>query len=122
MARYSAQYGDYGPTLAAESLALEGLGVPVETLRRWLLVAGLWTRQRRRKVHRHRRQRREHSGELVQMDGSHHDWFEGRRNAAVLVVMIDDATGYVDARFFEEETLAVAFEMFGHYVSSQGVP
>src|SRR5476651_187215 len=76
LARYVEQYGDYGPTLAAENLAAEGLVVPAQTLRRWLLEAGLWARQRRRKVHRQRRPRREHDGELVQMDGSHHDWFE----------------------------------------------
>jgi hypothetical protein len=122
LTRYVEQYGDYGPTLAAESLAAEGLVVPVQTLRRWLLNAGLWARQRRRKVHRQRRQRREHDGELLQMDGSHHDWFEGRRGEAVLMVMIDDATGRIYARFFEEETLAAAFETFQRYVTRHGVP
>lgn len=97
LARYVKQYGDYGPTLAAESLAEEGLVVPVQTLRRWLLAEGLWIRQRRAKVHRRRRERKEHFGEMVQMDGSHHDWFEGRRGKAVLMVMIDDATGRVYA-------------------------
>src|SRR5665213_4105960 len=122
LARYVEQYGDYGPTLAAESLAAEGLVVPAQTLRRWLLDAGLWARQRRRKVHRRRRPRREHAGQLLQMDGSHHDWFEGRRPEAVLMVMIDDATGQVYARFFEEETLAAAFEIFWRYVLRQGLP
>jgi hypothetical protein len=56
------------------------------------------------------------------MDGSHHDWFEGRRPAAVLMVMIDDATGRVYARFFEEETLAAAFETFQCYALRQGLP
>ena len=104
LAWYVKEYRDYGPTLAAESLAEEGLVVPVQTLRRWLLAEGLWTRQRRVKVHRRRRERKEHFGEMVQMDGSHHDWFEGRGEKAVLMVMIDDATGRVYARFFEEET------------------
>ena len=122
LGRYVAQYDDYGPTLAAESLATEGLIVPVETLRRWLLAAGLWARQRRRKVHRRRRPRRAQSGELLQMDGSHHDWFEGRRGEAVLMVMIDDATGRVYARFFEEETLAAAFEIFQCYTLRYGLP
>jgi hypothetical protein len=122
LARYVERYGDYGPTLAAESLAAEGLGVPVQTLRRWLLEAGLWARHRRHKVHRQRRPRREHQGELLQMDGSHHDWFEGRRSEAVLMVMIDDATGRTYARFFEEETLAAAFEIFQCYVTRHGVP
>jgi Helix-turn-helix domain len=122
LARYVERYGDYGPTLAAESLAAEGLLVPAQTLRRWLLDAGLWARHRRRKLHRRRRPRREHPGELLQMDGSHHDWFEGRRPEAVLMVMIDDATGRIYARFFEEETLAAAFETFERYATQYGVP
>ena len=122
LARYGEQYGDYGPTLAAECLKEEGLVVTVETLRRWLLSAGLWSRQRRSKLHRRRRERKEQFGELVQMDGSHHDWFEGRRAWAVLRVMIDDATSRVNARFFEEETLAAAFEMVQRYAQKTGLP
>ena len=122
LARYVAQYRDYGPTLAAESLLEEGLVVPVETLRRWLQEAGLWSRKRRSKAHRRRRARKEHCGELVQMDGSHHDWFEGRRGWAVLMVMIDDATGRIYARFFEEETQAAAFEMLQRYALREGLP
>jgi Helix-turn-helix domain len=64
LARYVKQYGDYGPTLAAECLAEEGLVVPVQTLRQWLLAEGLWSRHRQRKQHRRRRERREHFGEL----------------------------------------------------------
>src|ERR1700683_3458352 len=65
----------FGPTLAAEHLAEEdGLEVSEETLRRWMLAEGLWGRKRRRKVHRKRRERREHFGDLVQMDGSFHRW------------------------------------------------
>jgi hypothetical protein len=122
LARYVEQYGDYGPTLAAENLAAEGLVVPAQTLRNWLLEAGLWARHRRRKVHRQRRPRREQEGELLQMDGSHHDWFEGRRLEAVLMVMIDDATGRIYARFFEEETLTAAFETFHRYALRWGIP
>jgi Helix-turn-helix domain len=122
LARYAKQYGDYGPTLAAESLAEEGLVVPVQTLRRWLLAEGLWSRQRQRKQHRRRRARREHFGELVQMDGSHHDWFEGRREWAVLMVLIDDATGRIYAQFFEEETLTAALTMFRDYAGKYGFP
>src|ERR1700680_3667812 len=69
----------FGPTLAAEHLASEdGLRIDAETLRRWMLAEGLWSRQRKRKAHRRRRQRRRHFGELVQMDGSFHDWLEER--------------------------------------------
>ena len=122
LARYKKMYGDYGPTLAAEYLAKDGLAAPVSTLRRWLMQAGLWTRQRRSRQHRRRRARKEHFGELVQMDGSHHDWFEGRRAEAVLMVMIDDATSRIWARFFEEETLAAAMEMMQRYTLRQGLP
>ena len=122
LGRYVKQYGDYGPTLAAECLAEEGLVVPVQTLRRWLLAEGLWSRQRRTKQHRRRRARKEHFGELVQMDGSHHDWFEGRREWAVLMVLIDDATGRIYAWFFEEETLTAAFTMFRDYTGKYGFP
>ena len=112
---YREKYRDYGITLAAECLAEEdGLAVPVSTLRRWLLGASLWERKRTRKPHRRRRARREHYGELVQMDGSYHDWFEGRRGWAMSMVMIDDATGRVFARFFENE--------FRDYVREHGLP
>jgi transposase len=69
----------FGPTLAAEHLADEdGLEVGEETLRRWMLAEGLWSRIRRRKAHRKRRERRPHFGDLVQLDGSFHEWFEER--------------------------------------------
>src|SRR5690349_8489212 len=68
-----------GPTLAAEHLAAEdGLRVDAETLRRWMLAEGLWSRERRRRPHRRRRERKEHFGEMVQMDGSFHAWLEER--------------------------------------------
>ena len=122
LAIYTKKYSDYGPTLAAECLAQEGLRVPVQTLRRWLMAAELWSRKRRTKQHRRRRARKEHFGEMVQMDGSHHDWFEGRRAWAVLMVMIDDATSRTFARFFEEETTAAAFEIMQRYSHRQGLP
>jgi hypothetical protein len=120
---YETKYGDYGPTLAAECLEEEdGLLVAPETLRQWLLTAGLWKKRRRRGAHRQRRERREQRGELVQMDGSHHDWFEGRRDWAVLMVMIDDATGAIYARFFEGETTFASMETFQRYVQRHGLP
>src|SRR5262249_12256201 len=120
---YRTQYGDFGPTLATEYLAREeGVGVSVETLRQWLLAAGLWQRRRRHRRRRCRRPRKEHCGELVQMDGSHHDWFEGRRPWAVLMVLIDDATGRIYARFFEAETTQAALESFARYTQRYGLP
>jgi len=120
---YRQQYADYGPTLAAECLAKEdSLVVSVSTLRRWLSQAGLWERRRKRQPHRSRRPRRERLGELVQMDGSHHDWFEGRRGWAVLMVMIDDATGTVTALFYENESWASAADVFQQYARQHGLP
>jgi transposase len=120
---YREQYADYGATLAAECLEREdGVKVPVTTLRRWLLQAGLLEPRRKRRLHRRRRTRREHLGELVQMDGSHHDWFEGRRGWAVLMVMIDDATGKVTAQFYENESWASSSAVFQHYARRHGLP
>jgi len=78
LARYAQRYPDFGPTLASEYLAQEGLGVDHETLRRWLLATGQRTVRRRRQRHRQWRERRPCLGAMVQLDGSHHDWFEGR--------------------------------------------
>jgi hypothetical protein len=120
---YEKKYADYGPTLAAECMSEdEGVAVPVETLRQWLLTAGLWRKCRKRRPYRQRRTRKEYFGELVQMDGSHHDWFEGRRGWAVLMVLIDDATSEVFAWFSEEETTIAAMEAFRGYVARYGLP
>jgi transposase len=120
---YREKYVGYGPTLAAECLERDdGLIVPASTLREWLSAAGLWQRQRRRKLHRRRRPRREHYGELLQMDGSHHDWFSGRRGTAVLMVMIDDATGRIFARFFENESWDSAATTLRRYGARHGLP
>jgi molybdenum-dependent DNA-binding transcriptional regulator ModE len=122
LARYRERYPDFGPTLAAEHLGREGLVVDHETLRRWLLAKGLWTLQRRRQKHRQWRERKACFGELVQMDGSHHDWFEGRRAKAVLMVMIDDATNRSYARFSEEETTRAAYDTFEGYARRHKLP
>lgn len=121
---YREKYDDFGPTLAAEYLASHDKEqVAVETLRQWLLEAGLWERHRRGgPAHRKWRERRAHFGELVQMDGSHHDWFEGRRDWGVLMVMIDDATSRTYAQFFEQETTEAAFETFEGYARQRGLP
>lgn len=119
---YVQRYGDFGPTLAAEKLSVEGMVVDHETLRRWLLAEGHWTIRRRRQKHRKWRQRKACFGEMVQMDGSHHDWFEGRGPRAVLMVMIDDATNRTYAQLFEEETTRASFDMTEQWVRRYGVP
>ena len=120
VAAYRARYGGFGPTMAAEKLAAEGWGVCDETLRHWLLEAGLWQRKRRRDQHRQRRERRECWGELVQADGSHHDWLEGRGPWMVLVVMIDDATSKTIARFYPGETTEAYMDLLGRYLRKRG--
>src|SRR5258706_2146088 len=122
LARYQERYPDFGPTLAAEHLEREGLAVDHETLRRWLLAKGLWTLQRRRQKHRQWRERKACFGEMVQMDGSHHDWFESRRDRAVLMVMIDDATNRTYAQFSEQETTRAAYDTFEGYVRRHKMP
>jgi hypothetical protein len=121
LARYVERYPGFGATLASEKLNADGLEVCRQTLWRWLLAEGLLTRRVRRKVHRSRRERRSCLGEMVQMDGSHHDWFEGRGDWCVLMVMIDDATSRTYARFFPGETTTAVMHIFGGYVRKYGL-
>lgn len=99
------EYVDFGPTLAAEHLERRGTRVSRETLRRWMLGAGLWRarRQRIEQVHTWR-ERRAAFGELVLMDSSDHDWLEGRGPRLYLIAMIDDASSRLWARFVEHDT------------------
>ena len=120
---YAKKYSDFGPTLAAEYLAIEDdLVVSSATLRRWLMRADLWKPKRGGSRHRKWRERKPHFGEMLQVDGSLHDWFEGRRKKASLIVMIDDATNWMYARFYEEETTSAIMETFWKYVLQYGLP
>ena len=113
----------FGPTLASEHLAADhGLEVPRETLRRWMLAVGLWSRRRKRQAHRQRRQRKAHFGELIQVDGSHHDWLEGRGPKGCLMNFVDDATGVALGRFSSEETTWAAADLLEAWVRQYGVP
>jgi len=113
----------FGPTLAAEHLWSEdGLRMDAETLRRWMLKEGLWSRQRKRKPYRQRRDRRRHFGELVQMDGSFHDWLEERGPGGCMMNMTDDATGEVELRLGEEETIWAAANILKRWIEKHGVP
>jgi hypothetical protein len=120
--RYQERYADFGPTLACEKLAEEELILSPDTLAALLKERGLWRRQRRRGRHRRRRERRACLGSLVQMDGSHHDGFEGRAEKCVLMVMIDDATSLTYARFYAAETSEAAFDVLGRWIRRQGLP
>ena len=111
-----------GPTMAAEKLAAKGLAVPKETLRRWLLEESLWQPSRHRDTHRSRRERRPCFGELVQADGSEHDWLEGRGPRMTLIVLIDDATSKVVARFHPAETTSAYMDVLGRWLRKRGRP
>ena len=113
----------FGPTLAAEHLAREDeLEIHPETLRRWMLAEGLWSKARQRKAHRRRRERRAHFGELVQLDGSFHDWYQGRGPRACLMNMVDDATSTVEAYLGDEETIWAAAHVLRQWIGKYGVP
>jgi transposase len=122
--KYSGAVGErFGPTLAAEHLSSEdGLEVSAETLRRWMLSEGLWSRERKRKQHRQRREARAHFGELVQMDGSFHRWYEDRGPQGCLMNMVDDATGTTLARLGDQETIWAAVGVLRQWIRSYGVP
>ena len=120
---YRKQYQDFGPTLASEKLLeRNGIGISDETLRMWLIATGDWRKTRRRRRHRQWRERRRHDGEMVQMDGSHHDWFEGRGPWCVLMGYIDDATGRVFGRFYAYEGTIPAMDSFKRYIQKYGLP
>lgn len=113
----------FGPTLAAEHLASEdGITVDHETLRRWMLAAGLWSRARKRSPHRRRRARMAHFGELVQLDGSFHPWFEDRGPHSCLLTLVDDATGRSLGRFGAQETIWAAVGMLRAWIERYGIP
>jgi hypothetical protein len=116
------RYADFGPTLMAEQLAKAKLVVDHETLRRWRLAAGQHPVRRRKQRHRQWRERKPSFGAMVQLDGSHHDWFEGRGPRCVLMVMVDDATNRMRARFFEEETTHASYDVLEGWVRKHGLP
>jgi len=118
------EYGDFGPTLAAEYLAEKhGVKISKEALRKLLIEAGVWKRQRRRVEEVHMwRARRACRGELVQWDSSHHDWLEGRGPKLYLLAMIDDATSQAWAGFAEHDTTEENFLLLGNYLTQWGRP
>jgi hypothetical protein len=113
----------FGPTLAAEHLAEEdGIVMDHETLRRWMLAERLWSRQRKGKKHCQRRERKSHFGELVQLDGSFHDWLERRGPRGCLMNMVDDATSQTQAGMGKEETIWAAAAVLQAWIQKYGVP
>jgi len=118
------RYADFGPTLAAEYLRGEGLRVSKETLRGWMTEVGWWrpAQGRRQRLHAPR-PRRPRWGELIQIDGSPHDWFEGRGARCTLLAFIDDATSRVmAARFVAVECTQAYLDALRIYVAAYGAP
>lgn len=113
----------FGPTLAAEHLSSEDeVRVHHDTLRRWMLAAGLWSRARKRSPYRRRRERKAHFGELVQLDGSFHPWFEQRGAPSCLLTMVDDATGRSLGAFSGQETIWAAVGVLRAWIEQYGIP
>jgi transposase len=120
---YRESYKGFGPTLASEKLLeRDAVSISEETLRGWLIETGDWKRARKGRKHRQWRERKGHRGEMVQMDGSHHPWFEDRGEPCVLMGYIDDATGSAFGRFYDYEGTMPAMDSFKRYVRKHGLP
>jgi transposase-like protein len=116
-------YREFGPTHACEKLlTLHKIKVSDETLRGWFQEEHIPYKSRKKRPHRQWRERKAHRGEMVQMDGSHHDWFEGRGPWCVLMGYVDDATGTVYARLYEYEGTLPAMDGFKRYIRQYGLP
>lgn len=119
------QYPDFGPTLAAEKLLeSHGIAIGVETLRRWMIEAGLWTTRTQRLPRAFQpRHRRACFGELIQIDGSEHAWFEARGPKCTLLVYVDDATSQLgELRFVHSESTFSYFAATSRYLKRHGKP
>jgi len=118
------RYADFGPTLATEVLLEKhSLRLGRETLRRWMVAEGLWLSRKQRRTFHQPRLRREHYGELIQIDGSEHRWFEERGEPCTLLVFIDDATSrLMRLRFVPSESTDSYFEALRGYLKAHGCP
>ena len=120
---YKKQYKGFGPTFATEKLLeRDKIKVSRETLRTWLMEENLWERHRKSSNHRQNRPRKECYGDMVILDGSHHDWFEGRGPKLVLMAYIDDATSKIFTRFYDYEGTIPAMDSFKRYIKRYGLP
>lgn len=117
------KYSDFRPGFAAEKLLeIEGIKLSDEKVRQLMIVADLWKDRRRRAAHREWRERRDCFGEMIQIDGSDHDWFEGRRGRCVLLGSIDDATNRIFLRFTEHEDTRNLMQFNRAYMKKFGLP
>lgn len=117
-------YADFGPTFAAEKLAeRHDLKVSRETLRGWMCSSGIWLPRAQRKRIQQPRHRREYLGELIQIDGSDHSWFEDRAERCTLLVFVDDATSrLMELRFVASESTFAYFDALRSYLQQHGRP
>jgi transposase len=117
------QYTGFNPTFASEKLFERNkIAISRETLRQWFIAGGIKYDKRKARPHRQWRERKAYCGEMVQMDGSHHDWLEGRGERCVLMGYIDDASSRVYARFYKNEGTLSAMESFKRYGMKYGLP
>jgi hypothetical protein len=123
LAVYRERYEGFGPTLAAEKLLeYEAIVIKRETLRRWLIADKQWQTGVAERTHRQKRRRRERFGEMLQIDGSDHAWFEKRGAKCTLMVLVDDATGRVALHMGKSETTHDALIVLHKWVKTWGVP
>src|SRR4030042_2797479 len=120
---YRTNYSDYGPSLFSEQLIENhNISIDHETIRRWLRSKAITTSMRRKRPHRKKRERRGCCGEMLQFDGSHHDWFEGRGAECCLLNCVDDSTGKIYLRFTVSENTQDVLLTLWEYVSKYGIP
>ena len=120
---YQKEYADFGPTLGSEKLwEIDQIKINAETLRLWLIAKDIEYQGRKKRPHRQWRQRKESFGQMVQLDGSRHKWFEERGPESVLMCYIDDATGKPFGRFYEYEGTIPALDSLKRYIKKYGVP
>lgn len=120
---YRKKYKGFGLTLFCEKLIeLEKIKLSDETIGKILLDSGDWKKRRKGRQHRQWRERRSHYGQMQQVDGSRHDWLEGRGPWLVLMAYIDDATGRVYGRFYDYEGTIPAMDSFKRYIRKYGLP
>ena len=120
---YKKEFIGYKPTFFTEKLEEEySIVLSNESTRKILIENNLWTSKKKKRKHRTKRERKHHPGELVQLDGSVHQWFPGKEGYCVLMLYVDDATSRVFARFYPYEGTIPAMDSFRRYVSLYGIP
>lgn len=117
------KYADFRPGFAAEKLLeLDKIKLSAEKVRQLMIAANLWEDRKRKAAHREWRERKDCPGEMIQMDGSDHAWFEGRGNKCILLASIDDASNRIFLRFTEHEDTRNLMQFSRIYLKRFGKP